>query len=122
MWSEELANEITSTATGGEGMKVGYAANRRCRRSSFIDDPDAKLFPLPNLMQKKAELDPNGPVESAAAEEIENRWPSALFLADFHKRLGKHKTLSTLTTGPATIIQLKPYKQGNENVLACIQP
>jgi len=28
-------------------------------------------------------------VESAAAEEIDNRWPAALFLDDFHKRLGK---------------------------------
>ena len=101
-------------------MKISHAPSRRRWRSSFIDDPDAKLFSLPIQMQKKGRTRSRWPVESAAAEEIENRWPSALFLDDFHKRLGKHKTLSTLTTGPATTIHLKPYKQGNENVLACI--
>jgi hypothetical protein len=98
-------------------MKISHAANRRRWRSSLIDDPDAKLFSLPIQMQKKGRTRHKWPVESAAAEEIENRWPSALFLDDFHKRLGKHKTLSTLTTGPATTIHLQPSSRGTKTSL-----
>lgn len=42
-------------------------------------------------------------MESAAAEEIEAGGLRQLFLDNFHKLLGKHKTLSTLTTGSAAI-------------------
>jgi len=40
------------------------------------------------------------PVESAAAEEIQVGGLRQLLLDDFHKLLGKHKPLSTLTTRP----------------------
>jgi hypothetical protein len=42
-----------------------------------------------------------GPVENAAAEEIKKGGLRQLSLGDFHKLLGKHKTLSTFPTDPA---------------------
>lgn len=42
------------------------------------------------------------PVENAAAEEIKRGSLRRLSLDDFHKLLGKHKTLSTFPTDPAT--------------------
>src|SRR5215472_18448280 len=91
-------------------MKIGHAASRRHWRSSFIDDPDAKLFSLLIQMQKKTELDPGGPWKVPPLRKSIIGGLRRFFLMISTSGLESYKTLSTLTTGPATIIHLKPYK------------
>lgn len=62
------------------------------------------------------------PVESAAAEEIKIGGLRHLFLEDFHKLLGKQKTLSTLTTGPTTIHKLETIKSAKLKPACLIRP
>ena len=57
------------------------------------------------------------PVESAAAEEIGIGRLRQLFLDDFHKRLGKHKTLSTLTTRPRLLTRNYEVREGKTCLL-----
>jgi hypothetical protein len=102
-------------------MKIGHAANRGRRRSSFIDDPDAKLFPLPIQMQKKGRTRSRWPLESAAAEEIENRGLRHFFLMISSNGLESTKRFPHLPPARRRPFTRKPYKQGNEIVLACIQ-
>jgi hypothetical protein len=57
--------------------------------------------PVEPKIQKRTEIE-RRPVESAAAVEIASGGLRQLFLCDFHKLLGKHKTLSTLPAGPTS--------------------
>ena len=59
---------------------------------------------------KRIEMQTQRPVENAAAVEIEIGGLRQLFLDDFHKLLGKQKSLSTLTTGPEAIHNVETMK------------
>ena len=115
VWATKLANPNTAAAAGGEGVK-----NRPCWESTtpaiVVYKRSWRRFFGPCQQNLK-----NAPPNTEACGKCRSRgnrirWPSATSTYRFPQPLGKHKTLSTLSTRPDDSTQT--WKPEDQNILA----